>query len=121
MSHAAAKQPRALLPPSSVRPDWRKRAVPSFARIPAPQLAANARHKEEIASFMPTRKKYIEWSNIQDRDLAMSLTLCEKERHACDDILRSSSEWRKRWLEQQAKPLPPPTPRSLQLQITAWM
>ena len=68
-------------------------------------------HADELRSQMPSRRSYIKWSNLKDRDLAMSLTLCEKELATTEGAVRSSNEWRSRWKQQQNLPLPPPTPR----------
>ena len=48
---------------------------------------------------------------IRDGEFAQALNMCEKEHHATEDVLSRSSEWRKRWLEQQELPLPPPSYR----------
>ena len=60
---------------------------------------------------MRSKRSFIRWSEIDDRDFAASLTLCEKERIEHESTLQMSSKWRSKWLEKQKAPLPPPSPR----------
>jgi hypothetical protein len=69
-----------------------------------------AKHGDEKKSRMPTRRKYIDWAKIKDRELANHLSLCELERQQQSSVLEDSRDFRLRWhKEQEAKPLPPPS------------
>lgn len=109
---------RPRLPTPRMRPRWRlwHHADRPDPGPPAPLKLEMPRDVDVQSSLMTPGEcaaAHMKRPNaiLQDDDFVHTLTMCEKERHASVGILRSSTEWRRRWLEQQDQPLPPPSYR----------